>query len=87
MNTSINNIALTETARKLLDVVNEAGGEWLSRKEIVEKIDPDRKQLNVREDEALTFLAFNGLIDMEQRPIKSAIPFQVFYRAISQSGD
>lgn len=87
MDTTNSNIILTETAQQLLEVVNAANGEWVSRRNIAEQIDPDRRQLNVREDEALGFLSLNGLIEMEQRPIKSAIPFQVFYRAIPQSGD
>lgn len=69
---------LSQLARKLLEALNDAGGEWLTRNEIAEKIGR-RGRLNPYDTQLLDQLVSDGLAEMDNR-LLAAVKTERIYR-------
>lgn len=75
----VNNIQLTDDAKKLFDVLqNSTPGEWLSRKEIAETLGYPR--LNLDKVALLDMLVVNDLVETKREEMPGAIGFSMLYR-------
>lgn len=70
---------LTEHGETLLEIVQRAGGEIVTRSDIAKALGKTR--LNVWEVKLLDEMAAAGLIQAEKLPIKSPIGYEWQYRA------
>lgn len=70
---------LPRPAKRLLEGLQAAGGQWLSRSELAERI--GRKRLFAYDVQLLAELIHQELIEARKRPREGFIPFEWEYRA------
>lgn len=69
---------LTDHAKKLLKLIQEAEGDWVNRPALARAL--DKKRLNVWETKLLIDMAEAGLIEMSQRPTSGPAGQEWIYR-------
>lgn len=70
---------LPRPAQKLLEGLQAAEGQWVSRSELAERI--GRKRLFAYDVQLLADLIHRGLVESRKRPREGFIPYEWEYRA------
>ena len=71
---------LPRPAKRLLEGLQDAGGQWLSRSELAEAI--GRKRLYSYDVQLLADLIHRGLVENRKRPREGFIPYEWEYKAV-----
>jgi hypothetical protein len=74
---------ITPQAERLFNILQAAGGEWMSRRDIARAL--DRRKLAPYDIGMLDTLQAAGLIDCGKRPNQTPIGYEWVYRAVGET--